>query len=59
MPSMPPLSPWLSGTFPDDDVPEKAYKKLLEGRREPKKKRKKRLSTPQPQNEKGRALGGG
>ncbi|KAK7814904.1 hypothetical protein U0070_026405 [Myodes glareolus] len=41
------------GTFPDDDVPEKAYKKLLEGRRERKKKRKKRLSTPQPQNEKG------
>lgn len=41
------------GTFPDDDVPEKAYKKLLEGRRERKKRRKKRLSTPQPQNEKG------
>ncbi|XP_020008285.1 ribosomal RNA processing protein 1 homolog A isoform X2 [Castor canadensis] len=27
------------GTFPEDDVPEKAYKKLLEGRRERKKKR--------------------
>ncbi|CAO2608563.1 Ribosomal RNA processing protein 1 homolog A [Lemmus lemmus] len=40
------------GTFPDDDVPEKAYKKLLEGRRE-RKKKKKRLSMLQPQNEKG------
>ncbi|XP_038197932.1 ribosomal RNA processing protein 1 homolog A [Arvicola amphibius] len=39
------------GTFPDDDVPEKAYNKLLEGRRE--RKKKNRLSTLQPQNEKG------
>ncbi|XP_051042985.1 ribosomal RNA processing protein 1 homolog A isoform X2 [Phodopus roborovskii] len=42
------------GTFPDDDVPEKAYKKLLEGRRERKKKKKKRLPTLQSQNKKGR-----
>ncbi|XP_008825608.1 ribosomal RNA processing protein 1 homolog A isoform X1 [Nannospalax galili] len=43
------------GTFPEDDVPEKAYKKLLEGRREPKKKKKKkkRLLKLQPQNERG------
>ncbi|GAB1295287.1 Ribosomal RNA processing protein 1 homolog A [Apodemus speciosus] len=40
------------GTFPEDDVPEKAYKKLLEGRRE-RKKKKKRLSKPQPQNKEG------
>ncbi|KAF1633334.1 UNVERIFIED_CONTAM: hypothetical protein FQV15_0014027, partial [Eudyptes pachyrhynchus] len=37
------------GTFPEDDVPEKAYKKMLEGRRE-RKKKKKRLPKPQPQN---------
>ncbi|XP_028623769.1 ribosomal RNA processing protein 1 homolog A [Grammomys surdaster] len=37
------------GTFPEDDVPEKAYKKLLEGRRE-RKKKKKRLPKPQPQD---------
>uniref|UniRef100_A0A8C6WCM3 Ribosomal RNA processing 1 n=1 Tax=Nannospalax galili TaxID=1026970 RepID=A0A8C6WCM3_NANGA len=44
-------------TFPEDDVPEKAYKKLLEGRREPKKKKKKkkRLLKLQPQNERGEA----
>ncbi|XP_027241743.1 ribosomal RNA processing protein 1 homolog A isoform X2 [Cricetulus griseus] len=41
------------GTFPDDDVPEKACKKLLEGRRERKKKKKKCLPTLQPQNKKG------
>ncbi|XP_040588187.1 ribosomal RNA processing protein 1 homolog A isoform X1 [Mesocricetus auratus] len=41
------------GTFPDDDVPEKACKKLLEGRRERKKKRKKCLPTLQPPNKKG------
>ncbi|XP_055463043.1 ribosomal RNA processing protein 1 homolog A [Psammomys obesus] len=40
------------GTFPDDDVPEKAYKKLLEGRRE-RKKKKKRVPKVQPQNKKG------
>lgn len=58
MPSIPHCHPGLfSGTFPDDDVPEKAYKKLLEGRRE-RKKRKNRLSTLQPQNEQGRTLGG-
>lgn len=48
---------WFSGTFPDDEVPEKAYKKLLEGRRERKKKKKKRLPRLQPQNNKGRTLG--
>nr|XP_006989514.1 ribosomal RNA processing protein 1 homolog A isoform X1 [Peromyscus maniculatus bairdii] len=41
------------GTFPDDEVPEKAYKKLLEGRRERKKKKKKRLPTLQPQSKTG------
>ncbi|KAH0518975.1 Ribosomal RNA processing protein 1-like protein A [Microtus ochrogaster] len=47
------------GTFPDDeDVPEKAYKKLLEGRRE-RKKRKNRLSTLQPQNEQAACSAGG
>lgn len=40
------------GTFPEDDVPEKAYKKLLEGRRK-RKKKKKRLPTLQPQNKEG------
>lgn len=50
------LSPWFSGTFPEDDVPEKAYKKLLEGRRE-RKKKKKRLPRPQPQDKEGRTLG--
>ncbi|XP_052019500.1 ribosomal RNA processing protein 1 homolog A [Apodemus sylvaticus] len=40
------------GTFPEDDVPEKAYKKLLEGRRE-RKKKKKRSPKPQPQNKEG------
>lgn len=40
------------GIFPEDDVPEKAYKKLLEGRRK-RKKKKKRLPTLQPQNKEG------
>lgn len=42
------------GIFPEDDVPEKAYKKLLEGRRK-RKKKKKRLPTLQPQNKEGGA----
>jgi hypothetical protein len=46
---------WFLGTFPEDDVPEKAYKKLLEGRRE---RKKKRLLKSQSQ-EKGRIGGGG
>lgn len=37
------------GSFPEDDVPEKAYKKLLEGRRE-RKKKKKCSPGQQPQN---------
>ncbi|XP_036024198.1 ribosomal RNA processing protein 1 homolog A isoform X2 [Onychomys torridus] len=43
------------GTFPDDEVPEKAYKKLLEGRRERKKKKKKKRlpTTSQPQSKTG------
>ncbi|KAL6081581.1 hypothetical protein STEG23_005240, partial [Scotinomys teguina] len=44
------------GTFPEDEVPEKAYKKLLEGRRERKKKKKKRFPTLQPRSKTGPAL---
>ncbi|XP_012882810.1 PREDICTED: ribosomal RNA processing protein 1 homolog A [Dipodomys ordii] len=34
------------GSFPEDDVPERAYKKLLEGRRKRKQKKKKKKSLP-------------
>uniref|UniRef100_A0A8C5P231 Ribosomal RNA processing 1 n=1 Tax=Jaculus jaculus TaxID=51337 RepID=A0A8C5P231_JACJA len=46
------LQELAGGTFPEDDVPEKAYKRLLAGRRERKKNRK-RLLRLQPQTEKG------
>uniref|UniRef100_A0A8C5ZGP0 Ribosomal RNA processing 1 n=1 Tax=Marmota marmota marmota TaxID=9994 RepID=A0A8C5ZGP0_MARMA len=36
----PPDSPGFSGTFPEDDIPEKTYRHLLEGRRERKMRRR-------------------
>lgn len=47
------LQELAGGTFPEDDIPEKAYKKLLEGRRERKKKKKKHLLKLQPRRDRG------
>ncbi|KAM4889455.1 ribosomal RNA processing protein 1 homolog A [Thomomys bottae] len=46
------------GSFPEDDIPERAYTKLLEGRRQRKQKKKKRKSLPTPPLQQERALPG-